>query len=165
MHGTIDYLSLCNKTSVFIHGVRFMLSIWMCKKIHKNKCVWQCVCVCVAVMRCARDAESTESVCDVHQTELLTVRSSAKKIKKIPKAVLGICRCKRFSSDIINRTADEFTVHCRNLVLNITFFFRLFPLVVFNYTIIWTLLPPNGHAWFFCTPFFFLKKGGEKCKM
>lgn len=63
MHGTIDYLSLCNKTSGFIHGVCFMLSIWMCKKIHKNKCVWQRVCVCVAVMRCAWDAQKACVMC------------------------------------------------------------------------------------------------------
>lgn len=80
MDGTIDYLSLCNKTSCFIRGVCFILSIWMCKKkIHTNECVWQCMCVCVAVIGCVWDAESAESVCDVHQTELLTVGSSAKK--------------------------------------------------------------------------------------
>lgn len=109
MDGTIDYLSLCNKTSGFIRGVCFILSIWMCKKknpyerVHR-KCVW-----------CASDRAAN---------------CSQFSKKKLPRLV-GICRWKQSSSDIINQTAYT-PVHCRNLVLNITFFFRLFPLAVFK---------------------------------
>lgn len=46
--GTIDYLSLCNKTSGFIHGVCFILSIWMHKKKKSTRTsVFGSVCLCV----------------------------------------------------------------------------------------------------------------------
>lgn len=53
MDGTIDYLSLCNKTSGFIRGVCFILLIWMCKKNpYRGVCLAVYVCVCVAVIGC-----------------------------------------------------------------------------------------------------------------